>query len=164
MNVYARLKPGVSLEAARVDMDRVGNDLERAYPETNEGHGANVVSLREEIVGPARLGLLVVMAAVGFLLLIACTNVANAMLARAVGRRREMAIRSAVGASRSRLLRQTLTESLLLAGLGGVAGLLVAWGTLRLLLTETPPLLRGAGLERAQLDLPVLLFTTGVCL
>ena len=164
MNVYARLKPGVSLEAARADMDRVGNDLERAYPETNEGHGANVVSLREEIVGPARLGLLVVMAAVGFLLLIACTNVANVMLARAVGRRREMAIRSAVGASRSRLLRQTLTESLLLAGLGGVAGLLVAWGTLHLLLTETPPLLRGAGLERAQLDLPVLLFTTGVCL
>ncbi len=164
MNVYARLKPGVSLEAARVDMDRVGANLESTYPETNEGHGANVVSLREEIVGPARLGLVVVMAAVGFLLLIACTNVANVMLARAVSRRREMAIRSAVGASRSRLLRQTLTESLVFAGLGGIAGLLVAWGTLRVLLTETPPLLRGAGLERAQLDIPVLLFTAGICL
>jgi putative ABC transport system permease protein len=163
MSVYARLKPGVSLEAARVDMDRVGANLERTYPEANEGHGANVVSLREEIVGPARLGLVVVMAAVGFLLLIACTNVANVMLARAVSRRREMAIRSAVGASRSRLLRQTLTESLLFAGLGGVTGLLVAWATLRVLLTETPPLLRGAGLERAQLDLPVLFFTAGIC-
>ena len=164
MNVYARLKPDVSLEGARVDMDRVGSALERSYPETNEGHGANVVSLREEIVGPARLGLVVVMAAVGFLLLIACTNVANVMLARAVSRRRELAIRSAVGASRSRLLRQTLTESLLFAGLGGLAGLLVAWGTLRVLLSETPPLLRGAGLERAQLDIPVLFFTAGICL
>jgi predicted permease len=163
LNVYARLAPGVPFESARAEMDRIGNDLERAYPAMSQGHGAHVVPLREEIVAPARGGLLIVMSAVAFLLLIASTNVANLLLARGAGRRREMAIRSAVGAGRGRLLRQTLTESLVLSVLGGVAGLLIAWWTLQLLVSETPPVLRGAGLDRAQLDLPVLLFTLAVC-
>ena len=143
--VYARLKRGVSLDLARADMVRVADQLSADYPE-NVGHGAHVVPLREEIVAPARTGLLIVMGAVAFLLLIACTNVANLLLARSAGRRRELAVRSALGAARSRLLRQSFTESLVVSVLGGAAGLVVAWWTLHLLIAETPPALRGAGL------------------
>ena len=110
------------------------------------------MSLREEIVGPARLGLLVVMAAVGFYL-IACTNVANVMLARAVGRRREMAIRSAVGASRSRLLRQTLTESMLLATWRR-RGPVGRKGDTSPSSDRDAPLLRGAGLDERNSTFP----------
>ncbi len=163
LNVYARLKTGVSVEAARAEMDQVGAHLSREYPTENRNHGAHVVPLRERIVAPVRGGLLVAMSAVAFLLLIACTNVANLLLARGAGRRREMAIRAAVGAARGRLLRQALTESLLLSLLGGVAGLVVAWWAIQLLVAETPPPLRAAGLERAQLDLPVLIFSAAVC-
>ena len=162
--VYARLRGDRSIEAARADLDSIGATLAREYPAENRNHFPNVVPLREEIVGPARGGLLVVMSAVAFLLLIACTNVATLLLARSAGRRREMAIRLAVGAAKARLLRQALTESVLLAGLGGVLGLLVAEGMLRLLVAETPPLLSGAGLERARLDVAVLLFAAAVCL
>jgi putative ABC transport system permease protein len=164
LSVYARLKPGVSVEAARDEMDRIGAQLSAEYPAENRNHGAHLVPLRERIVGPARNGLLIVMSAVAFLLLIACTNVANLLLARGAGRRREMAIRSAIGAARTRLLRQTLTESLALSTLGGLIGLPVAWWTIRWLVSEMPPALRSAGLERAQLDVPVLLFTSVVCL
>jgi putative ABC transport system permease protein len=164
LSVYGRLKPGVSVESARAEMDRIGEDLARAYPTESRGHGAHVVPLREEIVGPARAGLLVVMSAVAFLLLIACTNVANLLLARGASRRREMAIRTAVGAARARLLRQTLTESLVLAILGGAAGLVIAWWAVELLVAETPPALRAVGMERATLDAPVLLFTAAICL
>jgi predicted permease len=163
LSVYARLKPDVSIDMARAELNQIGSTLAREYPLENEGHGPNVVPLREEIVGPARGGLLVVMSAVAFLLLIACTNVTNLLLARSVGRRREMAIRSAVGAARSRLLRQALTESLLLSVMGGAMGLVVASWTVQLLVAETPPLLSGAGLDRARLDVPVLLFTTLLC-
>jgi len=164
LRVYARLEPGVSLDPARAEMDRIGLALEQEHPDDSRGHGSFVVSMRDEIVSPARTGLLVVMSAVAFLLLIACTNVANLLLARGAGRRREMAIRAAVGAARGRLLRQSLTESLLLSSLGGAAGLMVAWWTVRLLVAETPPMLSGAGLNRAEIDLPVLLFTAAVCL
>jgi putative ABC transport system permease protein len=164
LSVYARLKPGVSVESARAEMDRIGAQLSVDFPNENRNHGAHVVALRERIVAPARTGLLVVMGSVAFLLLIACTNVANLLMARGAGRRREMAIRSAVGAARGRLLRQTLTESLLLAFVGGAVGLLVAWWTIGLLVGATPPALRAAGLERAQLDLPVLGFATALCL
>ena len=163
LNVYARMKPGVSLETARGEMDRIGQALEREHFSESRGHGAHVVGLREEIVGPARNGLLVVTAAVAFLLLIACTNVTNLLLARSSSRRREMAIRAAVGAGRGRLLRQSLTESLLLSTLGGAAGLAVAWWTVQLLVAETPPILSGVGLDRARLDLTVLAFTVVTC-
>jgi putative ABC transport system permease protein len=163
LDVYARLKPGVSLEAARGEMDRIGQALEREHVDESRGHGAHVVGLREEIVGPARNGLLVVTAAVAFLLLIACTNVTNLLLVRGSGRRREMAIRAAVGAGRGRLLGQSLTESLLLSILGGAAGLAVAWWTVQLLVAETPPILSGVGLDRARLDLTVLAFTFVIC-
>ncbi len=163
LSVYARLAPNVAFESARAEMDRIGQDLERAYPDLSRGHGAHVVPLREEIVSPARTGLLVVMSAVVFLLLIACTNVANLLLARGAGRRREMAIRAAVGAARRRLLQQTLTESLVLSILGGVVGLVIASWVVQLLVTETPPVLRAVGMERARLDLPVLVFTFAMC-
>jgi putative ABC transport system permease protein len=162
--VYARLQPGVSLTAARDEMDRIGLTLEQEHPDESRGHGAHVVAMRDEIVSPARVGLVAVMSAVAFLLLIACTNVANLLLARGAGRRREMAIRAAVGAGRGRLLRQSLTESLLLSLAGGLAGLVLAWWALALLVSWTPPALSGAGLNRAQLDVPVLLFTIFVCL
>jgi predicted permease len=162
-NVYARLKPGASLEMAREDMRRIGDQLSQQYRE-NAGHAPNVVPLRDDIVKPARDGLLVVMSAVAFLLLIACTNVANLLLARSAGRRRELAIRSAVGAGRARLLRQSLTESLLISILGGVLGVIVAAWTLQLLIAETPAALRGVGLVRARLDAPVLLFTGAIAI
>jgi putative ABC transport system permease protein len=162
LNVYGRLKPGVSIEAARADMDRLGAELSAQYRE-NVGHGPNVVPLRNQIVAPARGGLLVVMSGVAFLLLIACTNVANLLLARSAGRRRELAVRSAIGAGRGRLLRQSLTESLLIATLGGMFGLVVASWTIQVLHAETPAVLRGVGLDRARLDFPVLVFTALVC-
>ena len=162
LQVFARLRSDVPLESAQAEMLRIGDELASTYRE-NVGHGPRVVSLRENTVAPARLGLLIVMSAVAFLLLIACTNVANLLLAASAGRRHELAIRAAIGAARARLLRQSLTESVVLSVGGGVLGLVVAWMTLRLLVVETPPALRGVGLERAQLDIPVLLFMTAVC-
>jgi putative ABC transport system permease protein len=164
MSVFARLKPGVSLEAARSEMDAIGQQLEKQYPTESRGHGAHVVSLRDEIVGPVRTGLLVLTLSVAFVLLIACTNVANLLIARSASRRRELAVRSAVGAGRARLIRQSLTESVVLALISGGLGLFVAWGGLRILVAQTPPAIRGVGLDRAGLDPTVLLFTIGVCL
>jgi putative ABC transport system permease protein len=162
--VYGRTKAGVTLESARTEMDAIGRQLEQQYLSDSEGHGAHVVALGDEIVGPVRRGLLVVALAVGFVLLIACTNVANLLLARAAGRRRELAIRAAVGAARSRLLRQALTESVVLATLSGALGLGVAYALLQVLVTQTPPALRGVGLERATLDATVLGFTFALCI
>lgn len=162
--VYARLKPGVLLEAGRSEMDAIGRQLEQQYPQLSRGHGAHVVALRDEAVGPVRQGLIVLAVAVAFVLLIACTNVANLLLARAASRRRELAIRAAIGAARARLLRQALTESVVLAILSGALGLLVASLMLRVLVTQTPPALRGLGLERASLDPIVLGFTLALCI
>jgi putative ABC transport system permease protein len=166
--VYGRLKPGVSLQQARVEMDRLGNQLSIQYPETNRTHGIWVTNLRDQIAGPMqrsaaqasglRSGLLLLLAAVAFVLLIACVNVANLLLARAAGRRREMAVRAAIGAGRSRLAAQALTESLVLGLAGGIAGLLVGyWGIVAL--REFAP--KGAqivGLEHLALDGRVLAF------
>ena len=163
LDVYARLKPGIALAAARSEMDAIGRQLEQQYPEQSRGHGAHVVSLRDEIVSPVRRGLIVLAVAVAFVLLIACTNVANLLLARAAGRRRELAIRAAIGAGRSRLLRQALTESVVLAVVSGVLGLVVASVLLQVLVTQTPPALRGLGLERASLDPIVLAFALVLC-
>jgi predicted permease len=160
MNSIGRLKPGVSLEQARLDMDRIAQNLEAAYPESNKGTGIAVAPLKTDVVGDVRGILLVLLGAVGFVLLIACANVANLLLARSTGRAREFAIRSALGASPARVIRQLLTESVILGIAGGVIGLLLAkWGT-RAMLAALPEALPRAG--EIGLDSHVLLFTAGI--
>jgi predicted permease len=159
LNVYARLKPGVTLDRARAEMDRVGALLQEQHPAANRNHGAHVSPLRDELQAPVRAGLLALLGAVAFVLLIACVNVANLLLAKAASRKREMAVRSALGAGRLRLAGQTLTESVLLAIVGGTAGLLVAlWGIqlLRQLAPQGVPVL---GLDHVGLEPRVLVFT-----
>ena len=159
-DAIARLKPGVSVEQARADLNAVAEKLATDYPVVNKGIGITMTPLREEMVGNVRPLLLVLLGAVGFVLLIACGNVANLLLARSTIRQREFAIRCALGASPLRVIRQLLTETLLLSAIAGAAGLLLAaWGThagLRLLPTSIP---RAA---HVGMDLRVLGFTLGV--
>jgi putative ABC transport system permease protein len=160
IDVIARLKPGVSLEQARANMDAVARSQAERYPKTNVGVGVTVVSLQEHIVGDVRPMLVVLLGAVAFILLIACANVANLLLARAASRQREMSIRGALGASRSRVVRLLLTESVLLAIVGGAVGLLLAIWSLDLLVSLKPanlPRLAEIGVNRT-----VFLFTLGV--
>jgi len=126
MNSIGRLKPGVSVEQARHDMDQIAQNLAVAYPDVDKGTGIALVPLKTDIVGDVRGILLVLLGAVGFVLLIACANVANLLLARSTGRAREFAIRSALGASPARVIRQLLTESVMLGVAGGAIGLLLA--------------------------------------
>ncbi len=157
-----RLKPGVSLAQAQADLDGVMRRLAEAYPEANRGNGAAIVPLKDRLVGDVGPTLWMLLGAVGFVLLIACVNVSNLLLARSTGRTREFAIRAALGADRWRLLRQSLIESTLLAFLGGALGLAIAaWGT-KAALAALP-----SGLPRAEevgLDARVLFFTLAISL
>jgi putative ABC transport system permease protein len=138
MWVMARMKAGVALAQARADMGIISAHLARQYPDTNTGVIARVISLRDQLTRQVRPALVVLFAAVGFLLLIACVNVISLLLARAVSREREVAVRLAVGSSRWRLVRQFLTESVLLFMIGGAAGLAIGAPALRLLLRAAP--------------------------
>src|SRR5689334_23389894 len=152
-----RLKPGVTLEQARADMDRVSHDLAVAYPDIDSDRKANIVSLKDEMVGRIRPVLIFLLLAVSLVLLISCVNVANLLLARSTSRQHEFAIRIALGAGHQRVIRQLLTESLLLALVGGVLGLVLAkFGTAAALAAVPRTLPRS---ENIGLDLRVLLFT-----
>jgi putative ABC transport system permease protein len=164
LDVYARIKSGVSFAQAVDAMDRLGQQLEAEYPNENRGHGAYVQPMRDVYVKPLRATLLVLFAAVGLVLLIACVNVANLLLARAVSRRREMSVRSALGASRGRLVTQTFVESVSLAVVGGVAGLTMGWVLLQTLPAVMPERMSVVGLEQLHFDVRVLLFSFGLAL
>ncbi len=138
LRVLARLKPGVTLKQAQSQMDAIQQRIAQEHPQTDGGNGVNLIPLREEIAGDVKMPLLILLGAVGFVLLITCANMASLMLARAAGRRKEIAIRTALGASRARLVRQFLTESLLLSLAGGALGLLFANGATRFLLAIFP--------------------------
>ena len=162
--VYARMKPEVHLADARADMDRVGAQLSEEYPDTNRTHGAWVTMMADEVREPVRAGLWLLLGAVAFVLLIACVNVANLLLARAASRRREIAVRAAVGASRARIAGQMLTESVLLAVIGGIAGLVVAYWGMQLTRQLAPANVPVLGIKNIGLDLRVLSFTFGLSL
>jgi predicted permease len=157
LDAIGRLKPGVTLQQAREDMERVSRDLTAAYPDVNTGKKSYLLSLKDEMIGEMGPILFVLLGAVAFVLLISCVNVANLLLARSTARQNEFAIRLALGAGQPRVIRQLLTESLLLSLIGGALGLLVAQFGTRAALAAVPRTLSRA--EDIGLDLRVLLFT-----
>jgi putative ABC transport system permease protein len=137
---FARLRPGVSLQQARANMDAIGARIEKEFPDSNKGWGVIVERYAETLVAPdLRTVLLVLLTATGMVLLIGCANLANISLARGVSREREVAVRASLGAGRSRLIRQFLTENLLLSACGGILGVAVGYGTMKSLLLLLPP-------------------------
>lgn len=158
LNCIARLKSDVSIEAAEAELSSIARNLENQYPETNAGRGTMIQPLREDLIGNEfRVVLALLLGAVGFVLLIACANIANLLLARAGARGKEFAIRTALGASRGRIIRQSLTESVLVAVMGGALGVLVAVWSLDLLVAQIPEQL--PFWMRFDIDARVLAFT-----
>jgi putative ABC transport system permease protein len=156
----ARLKDGSSLTAAQADLNQIAARAEAAYPNSNSGWDTTLKGLQESVVGRVRPLVLTLMAAVGFVLLIACVNLANLLLSRSAARRREIGIRNALGAGTARLMRQLLTESVLLSAIGSALGLLLAWGGTGLLVNVSPEILPRA--REISLDGGVVLFTIAV--
>ena len=162
LSVVARLKDGATLPQAAAEMKTIAARLEQDAPRFNTGYGAEVVPLRDQFVGKVKFGLWIILGAVGLVLLIACANVANLLLSRAAAREKEIAVRAALGAGRSRIVRQLLTESLLLATLGSLLGLALAWVGIKALVAISPGDL--VNLRHVGLNLTVLAWTMGISL
>jgi putative ABC transport system permease protein len=160
--VLGRLEPGATLTAAQAELDAIASRLQRAYPTTNAGRGIEVSPLSTELFGRLRLGLRVLMGAIAFVLIIACANVANLLIARSEVRRKEIALRIVIGAGRARLLQQLVTESCVLTLLGAAGGLVLGQATIGLLMTRSP--VQFPSLVTPGLDLRVAAFTITVSL
>ena len=160
MNAIGRIKPGVSFEQAQADMKSIAQNLARAYPDSNKDSSIHIVPLKQDVVGNVRGILLVLLGAVGFVLLIACANVGNLLLARSTGRTREFAIRSALGAGSIQIIRQLLTESVVLGLTGGAIGFILARFATKTIATALTDFLPRA--DEITMDSTVLIFTAGI--
>ena len=160
----ARLTPGQSIASVRAELDTLSREFAEKYPEQNRGTQYYAESLRDALVGDTKRPLLLLLGAVGFVLLIACVNVGNLLLARSLGRRQEMAVRTALGAGWTRLAAQIFTEGMVLAITGGLAGVILAWQAAPALAALVPATAQVPGLKSVGINVPVMLFSLGVSL